>query len=242
MAQKTIISFLEGTMDIVTFRKMYDSQPEINDFLQGIIDRMKCHHIQPRPFTKIIGGREYTGLSTVPFLLSPDKDMGIAYGCPSRYTSVRQCLTYEHRMVTHDVETATGASAFYNAVYEIYYQIDQSVDYCYRYSDAYDFALDVIPQYLSGGEAEKYIQKYIIPQFPESMKKTERNRAIKAKIREMFRSEKGYPSWVQSSEWPMDREGKPATYIGKGKREGDLYRYRFRDESTGEIIVIEQYF
>ena len=31
------------------------------------------------------------------------------------------------------------------------------------------------------------------------------------------------------------------TYLGKGKSEGDLRRWRFRDESTGEIIVVEQY-
>ena len=85
-----------------------------------------------------------------------------------------------------------------------------------------------------------YIQQNIIPLFPETMKKTERKKAIKAKIKEEFKSEKGYPAWPQSSEWPMDKTGRPATYIGKGKSEGDLRRFRFRDESTGEIIVVEQ--
>ncbi|MBO5796859.1 MAG: hypothetical protein J6R77_00745, partial [Clostridia bacterium] len=236
MVQKTIVSFLEGTMDISHFRNLYDNQPEINDFLQSIIDNMKTNHIQPLPFTLIIDGREHPHLSTVPYLLSPDKDKGIAYGCPPRYTSVRQCLTYEFRMFTHNVETAMGALSFYNDIYEIYYQIDSSVRYCYRYSDAYRFALDVIPQYLSGGEAEKYIQKHIIPQFPDTMKNSERKRAIRSKIKDTFKSEKGYPRWVQSSEWPMDKEGKPATYIGKGKSEGDAQRYRFRDETTGDII------
>ena len=46
----------------------------------------------------------------------------------------------------------------------------------------------------------------------------------------------------QGSEWPLDKEGKPTTYIGKGKSEGDLRRFRFRDETTGEIIVVEQFY
>jgi hypothetical protein len=58
----------------------------------------------------------------------------------------------------------------------------------------------------------------------------------------MFKSEKGYPCWPQASEWPMDKEGKPCTYIGKGKNQGDLRRFRFRDETTGEEIVIEQFY
>ena len=242
MVRQAIASFLEGELDIVTFRKMYDTQPEINEFLQAIIDNMKINNIQPIPYMTIIDGREYWGVGVTDFLLSPEKDKGVIYGCPPRYESVRQCLTYEFRMFTHDVETAYGASEFYDDVYSIYYQIDHSINYCYRYSQAYSFALDVIPQYLSGGEAERYIQRHIIPLFPETMKKTERKRSIKARIKEEFKSEKGYPCWVQSSEWPMDKEGKPATYIGKGKSEGDLRRYRFRDETTGEIIVVEQWY
>ena len=74
------------------------------------------------------------------------------------------------------------------------------------------------------------------------MKKAERIKAIKAKIKETFKSVKGYPCWVQSSDWPMDSEGKPCTYIGKGKSEGDLRRYRFLDEVTNEEIVVEQYY
>lgn len=243
MPQQTIINFLNGTLDIVEFRRMYDEQPEIDAFLQKIIDDMKKDYSRkPIPYTcRLSDGYEYSFSSTVPYLLAPETDPGLQY-CPPRYTSVRQCLTYEFRLMTHDVETANGASTFYSEVYEIYRQIDQSVDYCYKYSDAFNFALDVIPEYLAGGTSEKYIQKHIIPLFPDTMKKTERKKAIKAKIREAFKSEKGYPCWPQSSEWPMDKEGKPATYIGKGKSEGDLRRFRFRDETTGEIIVVEQFY
>lgn len=243
MPQQTIIDFLTGTLDVVEFRHLYDEDTKIDDFLQSIVDGMK-NDPSRKPVSysrKLSDGIERSFSSVVPALLSPEDDPGLQY-CPPRYFSVRQCLTYEFRMFTHDVETAAGAFVFYNEVFEIYRQIDQSIDYCYTYSDAFDFALDVIPDYLSGGESEKYIQKNIIPLFPDTMKKAERKKAIKAKIKECFKSEKGYPCWAQSSEWPLDKEGKPTTYIGKGKSEGELRRFRFRDETTGEIIVIEQFY
>ncbi len=242
-AQQTVIDFLSGNSDITEFRRLYDERPEIDAFLQKIIDDLKTDSSRkPIPYTcKLCDGLEHSFSCTVPYLLAPETDPGLQY-CPPRYESVRQLLTYEFRLSTHDVETAHGASVFYNEVYEIYYQIDQSVPFCYKYQHAYDFALDIIPEYLEGGESEKYIQKHIIPLFPETMKKTERKKAIKAKIKEVFKSEKGYPCWPQASEWPMDKEGKPCTYIGKGKSKGDLRRFRFRDETTGEEIIIEQFY
>lgn len=241
-AQQTIVDFLRGDLDIVEFRRLYDEKPEIDAFLQKIIDDMKKDYSRkPIPYTCLVGGKEMSFSSVVPYLLAPETDPSLQY-CPPRYESVRQMLTYEFRMTTHDVETADGASVFYSEVYEIYTQIDQSVPFNNKYRDAYSFAIEVIPEYLEGGESEKYIQKHILSLFPETMKKAERKKAIKAKIKEAFKSEKGYPCWPQASEWPMDKEGKPCTYIGKGKSEGDLRRFRFRDETTGEEIVVEQFY
>ena len=162
-AQKTIIDFLSGNLDIVEFRHLYDETPEIDDFLQKIIDDMKKDYSRKiLYFPLMIGGVENQYIEAVPYLLAPETDPGRLY-CPPQYESVRQCLTYEFRLETHDVETASGASTFYIEVYSIYYQIDQSVPFCYKYGDAYRFAIEVIPEYLEGGESEKYIQKHIIP-------------------------------------------------------------------------------
>ena len=238
--QNTIRDFLMGNMDIVTFRSIYNNDPSIENFLQSIIDEIKATGRPLKKYHSTVGDREFESTGQLEYLLSPETSPGLVYG-NHIYDSVHTFLTYEWRSMTHDVETAEGASAFYDGVYSIYYQVDQSIPWSDRYSRAYGFALDVIPEYLSGGEAEKYIQKYILPLFPESMKKTERKKAIKARIREEFKSEKGYPCWAQSSDWPLGKDGRPATYLGKGKSEGDLRRWRFRDESTGEILVVEQY-
>ena len=39
-AQQTIVDFLSGKLDIVEFRRLYDEKPEIDAFLQNIIDEM----------------------------------------------------------------------------------------------------------------------------------------------------------------------------------------------------------
>lgn len=239
--QNTIRSFLLGETDIVTFRSMYDENLEIENYLQAIIDEIKTTGKPLKKYRCTVGDRVLESTGSIEYLLSPEKYPGLIYG-NHVYDSVHTFLTYEWRMITHDVETAEGASAFYDGVYSIYYQIDQSIPWSDRYSREYSFVLETIPEYLSGGEAEKYIAKHIIPLFPDTMKKSERKKAIKAKIREDFKSEKGYPSWAQSSDWPLGKDGKPATYLGKGKSEGDLRRWRFRDESTGEILVVEQYY
>ena len=238
--QNTIRNFLTGNLDIVAFRSIYDDDPSIENFLQSIIDDIKSTGKPLKKYRCFVAGREFESTGQIEYLLSPETFPGLIYG-NHEFDSVHTFLTYEWRMATHDVETAAGASAFYDGVYSIYYQIDQSIPWSDRYSLAYGFALDVIPEYLSGGEAEKYIQKNIFPLFPESMKKTERKKALKARIREEFKSEKGFPCWAQSSDWPLGKDGRPATYLGKGKSEGDLRRWRFRDESTGEILVVEQY-
>lgn len=241
-AQETIASFLRGEMDIISFRRLYDENPEINDFLQGIVDDAKAKgQTAFRRFQYAPLGEMLESDSGISHLLNPQAYPGVQYG-NSPYDSVRKLLTYQLRMITHDVRSAAGAIRFYDELYALYYQVDQSIPYDYRYFKAFDFALDVIPEYLCGGESELYIMTHIIPQFPETMKKTERRKAIRAAIRESFRSDKGRPQWIQSGEWPLGKDGKPAVYTGsKSIRGGEAKQYYFRDESDGSIITVEQF-
>lgn len=242
-AKETVAGFLKGEISIIEFKRLYDTVPEIDGFLQSIVDNIKMHggEMRPHPARHPATGEIAYSVGPVKYLLAPETCPSLQYGCPAQYESVRQMLNYEFRMTTHNVHTAAGALRFYDEVFELYYQIDDSIPYDEKYSEEYGFALDVIPEYLAGGKAEQYIQEKIIPSFPETMKKGERKKAIKARIKETFKSEKGYPCWAQSSEWPFGADGKPAVYIGKGKSDGDLRRWLFRDEITGDIIIVEQY-
>lgn len=241
--QETIAAFLRGEMDIISFRKLYDEKPEINDFLQGIVDDAKTKGMTEfQKFPVEDHGRIGHTDERISWLLKPKLYPGLQYG-NSPFDSVRKMLTYEFRMETHDVRSAAGALGFYGQLYALYYQVDRSIPYDNRYSKAFAFALDVIPEYLCGGESELYIMTHIIPQFPETMKKTERKKAIKAAIKEAFRSDKGRPQWIQSGEWPMGKDGKPAVYTGsKSIHGGEAKQYYFRDESDGSTITVEQFY
>lgn len=241
-AQETIASFLRGEMDIISFRKLYDEAPEIDAFLQGIVEKKKR---TGEPFIKHkvrIVDVELESDANVSFLARPQEYPGVKYGC-SPFDSVRKLLNFEKYPKTHDVTTAQGAANFYSEVYALYYQVDQSVPYDDQYREAYGFILDVVPEYICGSESEKYINTHILPRYPDTMKKTERKKAIKAAIKEAVRSDKGRPQWIQSGEWPMGKDGKPAVYTGsKSLHGGEAKQYFFRDESDGSIITVEQFY
>ena len=243
-ARQLTAAFCAGDLGIMDYRRLYDENPEIDAFLQGIVDDIKAKggEIVPCPMEDPLQpGTTLQLLGGVNYLLAPQTDPSLEY-CPPQFESVRQMLNYEFRSISHNVRTAEGALTFFEQVVVIYYQVDRNIKPTGRYWIEWQFAQDVIPECLIGGVAEMYIQEHIIPLFPDTMKKAERKKEIKARIREEFRTEKGYPQWAQASDWPLGSDGKPATYIGKGKCQGDLQRWRFRDESSGEIITVEQCF
>lgn len=229
-ARKAIEDFLAGRMDILEFKRLYDGGEEINDFLEGIVDSFRKSGQEPKN-------------DTTKWLLDPDRYPGFEYGADP-YRSVRHLLNYEFRMITHNVRTASGASEFFEDVKALYQEICPEIECTERYHEAFCFALDAIPEYLSGGTAETFIQEHIIPQFPETMKKSERIKGIKAMIKEYFRAEKGRPCWIEGADWPMGADGKPAVYLGSIKTlDGEGMCYVFRDESEkGDraIIGVEQ--
>lgn len=239
--KQCIKEFIEGKTTIFAFKEKCDNDSAIYDFLQEIVDekKRKKESFDRYPFYI---SEDYTLYSSecLDYFLEPDSDPSLQYGSPRRYDSVKQCLNFNWRSFTHNLKSASGALTFFNEVLVMYYQIDKDVNPTRYYGEEYKFVLDVIPEYLSG-EPELYIQENIIALFPSTMKKTERKKAIKAKIKEEFKSLKGYPCWYQSSEWPLGKDGKPATYIGKGKSKGSVGSWLFKDESTDEIITIEQY-
>ena len=240
-AENEIREFLLGNTDIVAFREKYDSNNEINDFLQNIVDTCISSDRGFIPTPRFFRNETVFHHHYLYCFAQPDLYPGFVYGDDS-FVSVRNFLTKEWRMLTHNVKTASGAWKFYDGVFDIFYQYDQSIEYRgQKYEQAYCYALDVIPQYLSGGQAEMYIQEHIIPLFPDTMPKTRRIKETKARIRQEFKSEKGYPCWVQSSDWPLGEDGKPMTYVKKGKRNGNKHSWIFLDESTGKHTIVEQF-
>lgn len=48
-----------------------------------------------------------------------------------------------------------------------------------------------------------------------------------------------YPRWIQESEWPLSKTGKPTKFL-RQKSKGEISFYYFLDVDTGEEIEIMQ--
>lgn len=234
--EEYIKDFLEGKIDIITFKNKCDENDEIYNFLQRIVEQVKINkRILKRP------GEEKL-VNVLKYLISPDSDSSLPYGSPRHYDNVKQCLNFSWRCVTHNVHISSGALDFFNDIDNIFYQINQEYTKTDYYLNEFEFAQEVIPSYLDG-LPEIFIEENIISKYPSTIKKTERKRLIKNEIKEQFKTENGYPIWYQSSEWPIGKNGHPLTYLGKDKIKSspDHGVWMFRDESDGEIILVEQY-
>ncbi len=235
----TVRAFMTGETDAKAFRTLYDTDPAIDRFLQAVIDYYIVHN---KPFHYTTAPLYATPREDVEYFKCPKQYPGYIYG-NAPFGCVRDYLTQEFNMLTTNPRSSSGALHFYERVYIVFYQYDQTVPYCGQpYIAAYRFAQDVVPEYLVG-DAEAYIDANIVPLFPDTLSKTARIKAIKQKIREEFRSEKGYPAWIQGCEWPMGGDGKPAVYIGSKKKDrGESKEYYFRDGATGETVTVKQFY
>lgn len=237
-AQETIAAFLRGKMDIISFRRLYDESPEIDDFLQGIVDEVRrtnaptAYHWETRK-----DGVKVHSRSVVDDLLR--RDMDIYQRFPEmipRFGTVREAL-----MKPGDVRYSRNALQFYSRVHDVYLQHAPEMPYDRQYEDAYGFVLDVVPQYLHEGPSEAYIREKVFTMFPENMKKGERKKAIKAKIKELFQYEKSYPHWQYvHSDWPFGKDGLPAVFVRQRTDEQHCTAFIFRDRSDGAEITVTQ--
>ena len=166
-AKQITETFLNGSLPIIEYSRLFNEGQELEAFLQKIVDDIKASgaKIEPYPFP-MDDGSVFLSNEGIDHLLAPETDPGLQYGLPPRYESVRQMLTYECRMITNNVRTASGACRFFNQVLLLYWQIEKEIKPTNKYREACSFALEVIPTYLAGGESEMYIQEHILPLFP----------------------------------------------------------------------------
>ena len=107
----------------------------------------------------------------------------------------------------------------------------------------YNFILDACPSYLLSQDIEEAgILERLMQEFPESMPKTKRIKAFKEKLKSMFYVEgRKYPRWIQESEWPLSKTGKPTRFLRQQSQcNGEICDYYFLDIDTGEEIKITQ--
>lgn len=109
--------------------------------------------------------------------------------------------------------------------------------------EEYDFMLNACPDYLDSVEINAAgIFENLMEQFPKSMPKTKRIKEFRKCLKEMFYVEgQKYPRWIQESEWPLSKTGKPTKFLRqKSVCKGEACYYYFQDMDTGEEIEVMQ--
>lgn len=138
-------------------------------------------------------------------------------------------------------DTISGASAVYGIISDWLHFNNIEFVSISKYYDNFGFLIDVMPEYISGRQAEIFVAE-IIQSVPETMSKTRRLKEIKAKIRNAFHVEdRKYPRWAQDTDWPFSQTGKPLKYIAR-KMNGDLVQHTFIDVDTGEETIVEEFY
>ena len=216
-ALKPIKAFTIGEIDIAEFLRLFTETDEIADYLDSIVDYMEKYDIPIQRRTIMMKNAN----QNKPFAARSHVEQYIKVYAQSFRTLSNEWKVNPPKVSTHlktlSPLTAYGAYEIHNIIADFYYQFDQTSERTEKYHNEFEFILDTLPGYLSGGvSAENYVSQFILPKYPPSMKKGERKRMIKEEIKIAFpRDCKGYPRWLQSPEWPMGSNGKPAAYVGQ---------------------------
>ena len=133
-----------------------------------------------------------------------------------------------------------------NMIYEIFRLLNEAFPELNLVVDEtlgnkYDFILDACPEYLLSVEIEQSgIIDSLMQEIPSKLSKTKRIDVFKTKLKKMFYVEgRKYPRWIQESEWPLSKTGKPTKFL-RQKSIGELTYYYFLDVDTDEEIEIMQ--
>ena len=108
-----------------------------------------------------------------------------------------------------------------------------------------DFLLAYCPESVKSVEVdESGILEKLYENLPQDLPKTKRGKLFKEEVKKLFYIEgNNFPHWIQSSEWPLSKTGKPTKYLRSEKvYKGEGRNYYFQDVDTGEEIKVFQCF
>lgn len=212
-----IIDYLEGRIESKQFLRELREKPEIMEWLQSIV---------PKGETMCI-------------------DEGVDFDGNSKIKSVSYNIQYSIR----DIWTCSGSSLVgreLNTFSEIARLMRTAFPNLILYEDTtlkdkFNFLLDACPDYLNSvGIAEAGILDDLMVSLPKSMSKTKRIKEFRKRLKEMFYVEgQKYPRWIQESEWPLSKTGKPTKFL-RQKNKGEISYYYFLDVDTNEEIEVMQ--
>ncbi len=239
---KETANFVCGDIEIAEFMEQYNHNDNLANYFDSIVEYISTHNIPIKRRTVLMKNvnqnQPFEMRSYVERFIKKHaqnfRDLSDAWKlAPPKVGAYLKTLSHQ---------TAMGAFEIHDIVSDIYYQIDPALVRTEKYLAEYEFSLDVLPGYLSGGiAAENYVSRFILPKYPASMKKGERKRLVREEIKLVFQREcKGFPRWIQAPEWPMGSNERPMIYVGQKAFEYHT-EYYFRDDVTNEKCTISQW-
>lgn len=216
--KKYVIDYVEGKIESKAFLESLHNDSQIMEWLQSIVPKDKLGY-----YDDIVTREDGTWYQkTGPYCI---KDV------INSIWNRRGISFLENEMETFSVISHLMKEAFPDEEM----QVDSTLE------DKFRFILIACPEYLYSAEIENAgILESLIEEFPESMPITKRIKAFRDKLKAMFYVEgQKYPRWIQESEWPLSKTGKPTKFL-RQKSKGEVSFYYFLDVDTGEEIEIMQ--
>jgi len=212
-----IIDFLEGRASFEDFWKEWNSDPELRNWFDSLVD------LKSDLPDEWVEDERYCGIRR-----AIHKHYG---GCPSKFLN-------SSPFPDKRVPVCYSVSGIYNTIAAVVTLAYPNIKTIARYDDEATYYNSAVSEYYGGDEVVELIDD-ILNQYPLSMGKTKRAKQAKAALKEAFHVEGNvYPRWAQEPEWPMGKNS-PMKFERK-ERIGELVRFFFVDVDTKEEKVVEQ--
>ena len=217
--KKYVIDFVEGKVLASDFIRECEQNHKILDCIQTIVPEGKMTAKTTR-YIDSNGNTNYKAES-VPF------DIDILWD--ELITKAKGHTILGKQLNIHSAIAKIVIEAFPNETINVDKTLDQK----------YDFLLDVMPKYICGEKSQELVEK-IISETTINLIEKKRKKFIKEKIKEAFHLEgNNYPRWVQDSDWPFSKNGKPLKFISQRNKNLYVVELIFEDVDTGEKVTIE---
>lgn len=211
--KQIVIDYIEGRIEPPEFEQLYESNPELLDWVQSLVTEGKLLDL-----TRFFEDGRFENY-TVPF----DIRLYIKeceYGGGMKYSLGYRLDVFS--MIKQLVQAAFP---------------DMEIKPTQKVEDMFLLSLDACPSYIGGVEVTGTIDN-IIKNLPENLSKTKRIALAKSRIKEAFHIEgKKWPYWIQEPNWPANN-GKPMKYVSTIRLNADQREHHFIDVDTGEERIV----
>lgn len=212
-----VIDYVEGRVTPNAFLEKIKEDSSVLDWIQSIVPEGKL---------------SYYEIVT--------KDDGTWYQRTGPY-SIKHVLNsiWKQKGETRLVKSYNTHSCISKLLIEVYPDEDIKIDT--TLSQKINFLLDACPEYLNSEAIESAgILESLMEKIPQSIPRSKRIKNFREELKKMFYIEdQKFPRWIQESEWPLSKTGKPTKFLRQRSKDEITYYY-FLDLDTGDEIEIMQ--